>query len=463
MNSSEVFDAIESIANTPSKNDKLAMLSGYIQAPLFKRVCEYAYNPFKTFGLRKMPVGKAHPGYKESFDDVTWEILDDLVTRKLTGLNAQLDVTAEIDALDEKSAELFRRIIRKNLLAGFSESSLNKVCKGLIPEFAYMRCSLPKDTDLEKWPWADGVFSQEKADGMFANLDYEANGDVSIRSRQGTEFPMEAFAPLVDEVKKLLYPDFEYHGEFLVRRDGAILPRAESNGVMNRVINGGVFEENEKPLFLIWDMIRLKFVEPKGKYELSYRTRYETLFRMVPYQHEFIGMVPTRVVRSLSEAKMHAVEFMKAGKEGSVIKRPDAIWRDGTSQEQVKIKLEFEVDLEIVAVVPGNVGTKNEGRAGSLRCKTSDGCLLVDVTVKNEKMRDSVDANPEHWIGGIIGVVANDIETPSESNMNHSLFLPRMAEDCLRDKAVADDLKRVFAQKRAAIYGEELMKETSHD
>ena len=162
-------------------------------------------------------------------------------------------------------------------------------------------------------------------------------------------------------------------------------------------------------------------------------------------------------MRSLAEAKMHAVEFMKAGKEGSVIKRPDAIWRDGTSKEQVKIKLEFEVDLEIVAVVPGNAGTKNEGRTGSLRCKSSDGCLLVDVTVKNEKMRDSVDANPAHWIGGIIGVVANDIELPSESNMNHSLFLPRMAEDCLRDKAVADDLERIFAQKRAAIYGEEIL------
>lgn len=326
-----------------------------------------------------------------------------------------------------------------------------------------MRCSLPKDTDLESWPWEDGVFSQEKADGMFANLDYDAAGNVSIRSRQGTEFPMDAFAPLVAEVKKLLHTDFEYHGEFLVRRDGAILPRAESNGVMNRVINGGEFEPNETPLFLMWDMVRLKFVEPKGKYELSYRTRYETLFRMVPYRHDYLGLVPTKVVRSLAEAKMHAVEFMKAGKEGSVIKRPDAIWRDGTSKEQVKIKLEFEVDLEIVAVVPGNVGTKNEGRAGSLRCKTSDGCLLVDVTVKNEKMRDSVDANPEHWIGGIIGVVANDIELPSESNMNHSLFLPRMAEDCLRDKTVADDLERVFAQKRAAIYGEELMKETSDE
>ena len=461
MNSSEVFEAIESIANTPSKNDKLAMLSDYTQSPLFKRVCEYAYNPFKTFGLRQLPL-KAAPG-DCTFDEHTWYVLDRLISRELSGHDALNEVTTEINRLELDSARLFQRIIRKNLLAGFSESSLNKVCKGLIPEFAYMRCSLPKDTDLEKWPWSEGVFSQEKADGMFANLDYESNGDVSIRSRQGTEFPMLEFESLVKEVQDELYAGYEYHGEFLVRRDGAILPRAESNGVMNRVINGGMFVGSEKPLFLMWDMVPLEFVEPKGKCLIGYAHRFDNLNALLQANNTYIGLVPTKVVRSLAEAKLHAVEFMKAGKEGSVIKRPDAIWRDGTSKEQVKIKLEFEVDLEIVAVVQGNVGTKNEGRAGSLTCKTSDGCLFVDVTVKNEKMRDSVDANPEHWIGGIIGVVANDIETPSESNANHSLFLPRMAEDCLRDKTVADDLERVFAQKRAAIYGEELMKETSDE
>ncbi len=298
---------------------------------------------------------------------------------------------------------------------------------------------------------------------MFANLDFEKNGNISIRSRQGTEFPMLAFDTLVNEVKDELYAGYEYHGEFLVRRDGAILPRAESNGVMNRVINGGMFVGSEKPLFLMWDMVPLEFVEPKGKCLIGYAHRFDNLNALLQANNTYIGLVPTKVVRSLAEAKLHAVEFMKAGKEGSVIKRPDAIWRDGTSKEQVKIKLEFEVDLEVVAVVPGNVGTKNEGRAGSLTCKTSDGKLVVDVTVKNEKMRDHVDAHPDAWIGGIIGVVANDIETPSESNDTHSLFLPRMVEDCLRDKTRADDLERVFAQKRAAIYGEEMMKETSDD
>ena len=210
MNSYEVFDAIEKIAYTASKNDKLALLGEYIQDPLFKRACQYTYDPFKTFGLRQLPP-KTRDG-EAVFDTATFDTLDRLIARTLTGKDA-LDVVAfEINRLEPGSAELLQRIIRKNLLAGFSESSLNKVCKGLIPEFPYMRCSLPKDADLASWPWEQGVFSQEKADGMFANLDFEKNGNVSIRSRQGTEFPMEAFAPLVAEAKLLPILDLAYQG-----------------------------------------------------------------------------------------------------------------------------------------------------------------------------------------------------------------------------------------------------------
>ena len=39
MNSTDVFTAITQIANTASKNDKLALLQTHIDDPLFKRVC----------------------------------------------------------------------------------------------------------------------------------------------------------------------------------------------------------------------------------------------------------------------------------------------------------------------------------------------------------------------------------------------------------------------------------------
>ena len=459
MNSIQILDRIDEIAATASKNEKQALLTELLKDEDARRVCVYAYSPFKTYGIRKLPdVGAG----TSTFTGFTWGLLDDLSTRAISGNTAYDHVESELNNLDPKSGDLLRRILRKDLRAGFSESSINKACKNLIQEFPYMRCSLPKDVDLETWPWEQGVVSQEKADGMFANVDYEANGDISIRSRQGTEFPMDKFAGVASVISDTLESGKQYHGEFLVVRDGEVLPRQEGNGIMNHVINGGNFAVNERPLYKIWDGIPLECVVPKGRCDIPYVDRFKDIIFALSDKTltlNCVAVIPYRIVTSLAEAKEHAVEMMKAGKEGSVIKHPRGIWRDTTSKDQVKIKLEFEVDLEVVAVVPGAVGTKNEGRAGSLTCETSDGALRVDVAVKNEKMRDNIDANPDEWIGEIMTVVANDIMLPSESNMNHSLFLPRFAEAFPRDKDTADDLPRVFAQKRAAIYGEELMQE----
>ena len=456
MNSQDIFDAIEEIAATSSKNDKERLVTRYSGEAEFCRVLEYAYNPFKTYGLRKRPdtIGN-HVGH--DFDPGTWELLDDLIARRLTGAAAIEAVQGEMTALSADSAELFWRIIKKDLRAGFSESTCNKAKKDLIPSFPYQRCSLPKDTDLTKWPWCDGVISQEKADGMFANVDHERSGLVSIRSRQGTEFPMDKFQNIVLEVQSRTTPGHQMHGEIIVRRDGKTLDREIGNGIMNSVLNGGDFGPGEVPVFQVWDQIPLTSVAKKGKYDIPYIARLNYLVCQLKHPVTCVELIPTKVVRSLAEAYAHAGELMKAGKEGTVIKHPKAAWKDGTSKEQIKIKLEFAVDLVITGIVPGREGTKNEGRAGSLSCQSSDGKLRVDVTVKNEAMRNDVDAHPDDWIGRVIIVIANDIMEPSDSNEFHSLFLPRMAAAAYRtDKTEADTLESIKAQKDAAIFGKKL-------
>lgn len=462
MNSSEIFNVIEAIAATSSKNEKLAMLAEHKNCDSFKAVLTAAYNPFMTYGIAKAPL-KTVGGGLRGFNNETWLMLGEMVKRTLTGNAARDELQAELNMMDEGSAELLRRIIMKDLRAGFSESSINKAIKGLIPEFPYQRCSLPKHVDLTTWPWDEGVISQEKADGMFANIDHESGGLVRVTSRQGSVLPIAQFAAIEEEVRARLPESMQYHGEIVVMVDGVLVARQIGNGIINRILSGGEFAENEKPVYQVWDCIPLDRVVPKGKFEGKYILRIGGLIRRLKaVPGTSIMLIPTRVVHSQAEAYAHAAELMRAGKEGSVIKHPDAIWRDGDSKEQVKIKLEFEVDLEVVAVVPGKFGGKNDGRPGSLTCKTSDGELLVDVTVKNEAMRDDVEANPETWLGSIIKVLANDIMEPSESSLFYSLFLPRMVEPTpRRDKFIADDLERVIAQKQAAIFGEKILKEAA--
>jgi DNA ligase-1 len=457
MNSDQAFAVIEKIASMPGKNDKQAAVKSALAFETFKRVLTAALDPLTTYGMAVVPdrVAGAAPGGNTFENAPVWETLDKLAKRELTGNAARDEVQRLMTFLTESSAELFKRIIRKDLRAGFSESTVNKAWPKLIPEFPYMRCSLINKAKFDTWTWDTGVFSQEKADGMFVNLDHEVNGVVRITSRQGSPFPIEAFPGVVTDARSTLDGGTQNHGEMLVYVDGVVAAREIGNGIMNRVAAGGEFAANEVPVFFAWDQIPLTAVQPKGKLEVGYRDRFKRLLTQValkPANH--IRIIPTRVVHSFDEAMVHYRHLLDAGKEGTVIKNGTAIWKDGTSQEQIKLKLEVDVDLQVIGVVPGRAGTKNEGRAGSLACATSCGELLVDVTIKNEEMRDDVDAAPEKWIGGIMPVRANSIMRPSESSEFHSLFLPRFVEaEARTDKSVADSLVQVIAQFEAAVKG----------
>lgn len=460
MRPDEIFDLIEHVAATSSKNDKQALVTAAAKAsPLFCTVLQATYNPLVSYGVRPArPVG---PFGTAELDEASWEVIEGLRQRALTGQAADDAIAAEFARLTEKSANLLWRIIRKDLRAGFSESTCNKAHKGLLPEFPYQRCCLPKDAKLDEFDWTRGVFSQEKADGMFANLNVEACGVVTLVSRQGSEFPMEAFESLAEEARRRLAPDTQSHGELLVERDGVVLAREVGNGILNSVLSGGQFGPGERPTYLIWDQIPLAAVQPKGKHAVEYVRRLANILsqlRSEPSKDVHIKLIPTRKVHSLADAYAHAAELMRAGKEGTVIKNPSAHWKDGTSKEQVKLKLEFEVDLEVESIVMGREGTKNEGRPGSLRCKSSCGQLRVDVTVKNEALREAIEHDDADFIGRIWAVTANDIMAPSdETDGFHSLFLPRMTEANYRkDKTVADSLQRCLDQKQAAIFGASL-------
>lgn len=453
MNSDQVLEALDQVAATSSKNEKLALLKSFkADTGLLSEILRLAYDPFMVFGL--LPKADDVGTGELMFDEVdTLEFLLKLNNRDLTGNAAREELRSQLAQLSQKSGDLLIRILRKDLRAGFSEGTINKVAPGLVPIFPYQRCSLAKDVKLNAWPWDKGIYSQEKADGMFSN-GTNLETKFFLSSRQGTPLPMEHFTDLANEMQQLI-KEVQYHGELLVERDGVILPREIGNGILNSVAKGGSFAENEKPVYLIWDFIPFSAVCAKGKFEAAYQRRITLIKTMLDkFKLKYVRMIETRIVHSLEEAYEHFFELLKQGKEGTIIKHPEGHWKDGTSKEQVKLKLEADCELVVTAINEGKIGSKNEGRAGALSCMSACGKLVVDVAVKNEKMRDEVDANPSEWLGKIITVRANAILKPSESNCLHSLFLPRMVDDHYRlDKTEADDLVRIQSQFDNAIQG----------
>ena len=149
----------------------------------------------------------------------------------------------------------------------------------------------------------------------------------------------------------------------------------------------------------------------------------------------------------MKEAYAHYFELVKKGFEGTIIKEPQGVWADGTSKEQVKLKVEFEVDLEITGFNAGN--GKNAATFGSIECKTSDKKLAVNVPGFTDSERLRIHKIRNQLLGTIMTVKANSIMPPAASGV-YSLFLPRFAE-FRDDKRVADSLARVQEQFDAVI------------
>lgn len=448
MSSNLIYQIIEQIAAAPGKNDKLELLDKYMTDDLLK-VLKAALDPFITYGIR--------PSRATSFGDLefhngTWAMLYDLESRRLSGSMAQEVVTKHLESLTPESSELLWRILNKDLKAGFSEASVNKVRKGTFKDFPYMRCSLPKDAKLETWPWNEGVISQTKADGMFVFGAAELKAPA-LMTRQGNALPPAGFEHILEELE-LLCGDgsIQTHGELTVLDEkGVVLKREVGNGIINKVMQGGTVPEGYTIVMDVWDMIPADKVVSKGKHEVPYLLRLRALNTMIRAGGlKYIRPIETRVVKSLKEAYAHYAEKLKMGMEGTVIKLPKMIWKDGTSKEQIKLKLEAPCELRVDGFEPGKEGAKTEKTFGSLQLSSACGMLKVNCSGFSDALRQEIHDNRDDWMGAIVQVTSNGIMYSDDlSKKAHSLFLPRFDER--RDKVLADDFKRIEWQFENAI------------
>lgn len=458
MNSDQIFDVIERIATTPGKKDKESIIKQHKNDETFVKVLQYTYDPALRYGLQVIPT--YNPSSKINlFTANTSALLDKLASREYSGDKAKQEIARHLADLTVNSAKLLERIILKDLRAGFSDSTINKAIPGTLPEFPYMRCSGISDVKPEKFPWKTGVYSQEKKDAMYANLDVMADGSVYFSSRQGKDIPIEC-VPMVKlgkDVTEVLPKGYRYTGELIVQDWSATrgfydLPREESNGLMNSVTQGGDLSNKfQRVVYVAWDIIPHTHVKAKGKYETPYETRLSQLTEALTGASEdcHVKLIETRVVHSLKEAYQHCQEVMALGKEGTIFKDPKGVWRDGTSKHQVKLKLEFEVELKAIALTEGKGKWKD--MFGSVLMESSEGLLEVGVSGLPDDLRKEIFEQWEtSWEGSINTVRSNGITVPKKAGEKYSLYLPRFVERRY-DKTEADSLEKIQTQMQDAI------------
>lgn len=462
--SGEIWETLGKIGSTSARTEKIAILKEQFAKgnTLFKWILRVVYDNTITFGV----VIKGDEWFDlvntrsdASFNNEVVQFLVDLAEGLYTRKEALYKFRKIGKNLGYKSLRLLVAIINKNLEAGINSSTINLVWRGLIPTFPYMRCSLPTHVDLELLEWSVGVYAQEKADGMFVNINVESD-QVKILSRQGTEIPVEKLGETAKWLSQILPSGTQIHGEMLCRDpSGRVLPREVGNGVFNSLCKGGKLPERWSVLFRVWDCIPLTAVEPKGKYTEPYSSRFEGLknyikkavFRVHAEQAivvDIVEPIETKIVHSLSEAKAFYRRMIGMGKEGAVLKNPTAIWRDGVSKEQVKLKIECDCDLKVVGFIQGE--GKYKDTLGSIVCVSSDEELQVNVSGFSDAMRKKIWECKNEYLGMIATVRFNDIM--QKEGQVASLFLPRFVE-FREDKTEADSFRRILESRNNAITG----------
>jgi len=415
----------------------------------------YAYDKIDTFGVKKVPFHSGVNGPGLSFVEFS-ALANDLIKRNLSGGAAQIAIeNAMSKATKDEWDGWYRLILTKDLRAGFSESTVNKAVKGInpayvIPTTPYMRCSLPEKSNMPKWVWKNGIYSQTKADGIFANVNKNAKGELWVTSRGGTEFP-EGSLGIEICLGATFNNNTQTHGELTVYQDGVLLPRKTGNGILNSLLKGGDLLPNQVVVYDCWDQIPLTEATPKNEYKVPYKKRFALVSEQVNAGEypDRIRLTETRIVYSSEEARIHYKEHRARKLEGTVTKDGEAFWKDGTSKDQVKSKEEVDVELEVVGFNPGN--GKNADTFGSINFESSCGQLEVAVSGMSDDLRASLHARRQEVIGTIWTVRGNSLEEPSKSKKTKTwcIFLPRLIEERL-DKDTADSLVEIQAQFKAA-------------
>ncbi len=458
---------IAEIASDNSKLHKIAVINREAIAgnSVFFAGLRYALDNIDTFGVKKIPVRSGVDGPGLSFANFS-VLADDLIKRKTTG-HAALDCIDNCmsTATNDEWNGWYRLILTKDFRANFTEATVNKAVKDVnkdyvIPTTPYMRCSLPDKSNMEDWDWSVGIFSQLKSDGMFANVNVENDGSVRVTSRGGTEFPENCLG-FEAALGATFDKGTQTHGELLVYENGNLMERQVGNGILNSVAQGGSLEPGQIVVYESWDQIPLSAVVPKGKYNVQYSVRFSNLERQIKAGNHVgrIRLTETRIVKSMVEALAHYKEFRARKLEGSVCKHPTAIWKDGTSKDQVKMKEEVYVELRVKGFNPGK--GKNAATFGSIISESECGLLECGVSGFDDKTRLEIHLDRENWPGKIITVCSNSLQKPSKSKKNGlwSLFLPRFTEE-RKDKDTADTLVEIQAQFSAA---EAIKKSTEED
>lgn len=260
------YDIIKQLEQEPSTNAKLEILKQHKENPELREFFYLALSPEEIFYIKKIP-----KYYHEENQSLEWATssLSSLSNREYTGEMGINYLCRVLSCIAPENANLIERIIEKDPNCGIDYKTVNKIWPGLIKVFPVALCE--RNNEKTRKNISFPAYIQTKMDGLRICAIVE-NGNVSFRSRNGKLIDLKGC--LGKEFIDMAYvQNFMFDGEAICYRDGELLPRKESNGILNKAIKGTItLEEAELVHIVLWDMIQLEdFWNESCGYPYNYR------------------------------------------------------------------------------------------------------------------------------------------------------------------------------------------------
>ena len=421
---------ISTLEDHNSRLDKEAIILAQAEAgnTEFFEGLNLAYNAMITFGLKQIPEKKDEDGPGLLWDSFTLAITG-FVTRNVTG-NTARDM---IDAMMKSATKSqwngwYRRILIKDMRAGFSENTVNKVVEKNFPQYAIpvFSCQLAHDSANHESKVAGKKLIEVKLDGVRVITIAYADGRVDMFSRNGKE--LANFPHIKEQISNVVKQKGSSKSMDIVL-DGEIMSSSFQD-LMKQVHRKDNVEAGDAVLNL-FDVLPLEDFE-KGSYDKDQTTRSsmvsfwveqnkDLLPNVTALSNELVDLDTEEGQKRFKEINAKAVA---GGYEGIMIKEPSAKYECKRSVAWLKLKPFIEVSLAVVAVEEGT--GKNVGKLGALVCEGEDDGRQIRVNVGSgftDSNRDTYWGGRDTLIGNIVEVRADAVTQNQDST--YSLRFPR--------------------------------------
>ena len=387
--------------------------------------CRLALDPMITFGLKQIPEKTDEDGPGLPWDSFTLA-LTGFVTRNVTGNTARDVIQAMMKSATKKEWNgWYRRILIKDMRAGFSDTTVNKIVKKLdkkhfsIPVF---ECMLAHDGTNHETKIAGKKLLEPKLDGVrVITIINAANKTATMYSRNGKL--LENFGHITSAIEA----NIQFFERSIVL-DGEMV--SSSFQALMKQVHRKSDVQSEDARLMLFDILPL--TEFQFGTSMLGQKRRSNLLKSMKETFDKIGsidIIPQKEVDLDSyvgelEFKEYNKEAIAAGFEGIMIKDVNAPYEAKRSTSWLKMKPFIEVSLTVTVVEEGT--GRNEGKMGALVCEGEDDGKDIKVNVGSgfsDAQRDEFWANKETIPGQVIEVRADAITQNQDGT--YSLRFPR--------------------------------------